>query len=210
MSTLLAWFARMGEVPRYKAAYDALDELFKSGEDPWHFSTDNYETARFDKILEVVQRVPHASILDVGCAEGHLTRRLCGVADQVTAIDVSPTAVERARRAAPEAQVLQGRLEDMEFDRRFDLVVCSETVYYVSDVEAALRRLNSLGDFVLVTYTLYERSRLDPFFSRIPAIHNSPFNHLGFWESGRLVNWRGTQVVLWWTGAFEPWGASLR
>ena len=203
MSLLTSWLAR-GEVPRYEAAYETLDRLFKSGQDPWHFGSDNYETARFDKIVDVLQRVPHESILEVGCAEGHLTRCLCGVSRDVTAFDVSPTAVERARRAAPEARVFAGRLEDVQFDRKFDLVLCSETIYYVSDLEAALRKLNTLGTFILVTYTLYEKHRLDPFFARIPAIHNAPFSYLGFWESGRLVNWRGIRVVLWWSGAFAP------
>ena len=203
MKRLMSYLGRRGEVPRYEAAYEALDQLFKERRDPWYFGTDNYESSRFDKILEIVDRVPHDSLLEVGCAEGHLTRRLCEICQEVTAFDVSPTAVERARQTVPHAKILQGRLEDIELGRKFDLVCCSETIYYVSDVPAAIHRLNSLGNFILVTYTLYERHALDPIFSRIPTIYNAPFHYFRLLDGDRLINWRGIQIVLWWSGAYR-------
>lgn len=193
----MSWMAMKGEVPRYAADYESLDRLFRAKTDAWNFETDRYESARFDKIIDVIKRVPHASILEVGCAEGHLTRRLCEIAEKVTAFDVSATAVERARKAAPRAQISQDRLEEARWDHKFDVVLCSETIYYVKDVPAAVRKLNSLGRFILVTYTLYEKHRLDPLFSRIPAILNTKFTYLKFFDSGRLVNWRGIRIVLW-------------
>jgi 2-polyprenyl-3-methyl-5-hydroxy-6-metoxy-1,4-benzoquinol methylase len=192
-----------GDVPRYEAAYDTIERFYQAKPDLWEFERKNYEMARFDRILEVIRRVPHASILDVGCAKGHLTRRLCGIAKEVVAIDVSSTAVERTREVAPEAQVLGMSLEAARFDWHFDLVVCSETIYYLKDILGAIRKLNSLAEFVLVTYTLYERHRLDPLFAGMPVIFMEPLHYLRFFDQGRVVNWRGTQIVLWWSGALK-------
>ena len=201
MKALLRWIARSGEVTRYAADYQALEGLFQGKKDVWNFSKDPYESARFDAIVDIVRRLPHASILEVGCAEGHLTRRLCDLGAKVTAFDVSPTAVERARQAAPAAEISVGRMEDVSWVEPFDIVVCSETIYYLKDVPAAVSKLNTLGRFILVTYTLYEKHNLDPIFSRIPAILYTTFKYLKFFESGRLVNWRGIRIVLWWSGA---------
>jgi 2-polyprenyl-3-methyl-5-hydroxy-6-metoxy-1,4-benzoquinol methylase len=192
-----------GEVPRYAAAYDTIERYYQAKPDLWDFERRNYETARFARILEVVRRVPHASILEVGCAKGHLTRRLCGLAQEVVAIDVSPTAVASARGVAPAAQVLCMSLEAARFDRTFDLVLCSDTIYYLKDIPGAIRKLNALAEFVLVTYTLYERHRLDPIFAGLPVIAMEPFHYLRFFDQGRVVNWRGTQIVLWWSGALQ-------
>jgi 2-polyprenyl-3-methyl-5-hydroxy-6-metoxy-1,4-benzoquinol methylase len=136
----------------------------------------------------------------VGCAEGHLTRYLCEIAEKVVALDVSPTAVERTRQIAPKAEVLCKSLEQAEFDRKFDLVLCAETIYYPKDTMAAIQKLNSLGEFILVTYTMYEKTRLDPIFAQIPAIYNTPFRYFRLFEGGKIVNWRGIQIVLWWSG----------
>ncbi|MBI4386174.1 MAG: methyltransferase domain-containing protein [Elusimicrobia bacterium] len=203
LESIFSKIAMNGEVPRYTSDYAALERLFRTKTDVWNFEKDGYETARFDRIVDLARRVPHDSILEVGCAEGHLTRRLAPLAGKMAAIDVSATAVERARRAVPDADIRQARLEDARWDRKFDLVVCSETIYYLKDIPAAIRKLNSLGRYVLVTYTLYEKNRLDPIFSRIPAILNTSFNYLKFFDADRIVNWRGIRIVLWWSGA--PW-----
>jgi hypothetical protein len=74
---------------------------------------------------------------------------------------------------------------------------------FLKDILGAIRKLNSLAEFVLVTYTLYERHRLDPLFAGMPVIFMEPLHYLRFFDQGRVVNWRGTQIVLWWSGALK-------
>ncbi len=96
---------------------------------------------------------------------------------------------------------MHGRLEDAEFDHKFDVVLCSEMICYPSDTIATIRKLNSLGHFILVTYTTYESDRLDRIFSRIPSIYTDSCGYFGLFDSGRLVNWQRSRIVLWWSGA---------
>ena len=72
--------------------------------------------------------------LEVGCAEGDFTERLLKVSDRVSALDISPVALARARAR------LGGRVEFVEADVRlwtppqgslFDLLVVADVLYYM-------------------------------------------------------------------------------
>lgn len=114
-------------------------------------------------VHEIGRLSPCASILDVGCGEGSLTQYVTGFARETVGIDVSGVAIERARRAVPRGTFHRVRLEDFEPERRFSVVLAVEVLYYVPSVADALRRLMSLGDHVLVSYTSRERDRIEPY-----------------------------------------------
>jgi len=164
------------EPKRYANDWDSLEALFREREDPWDFLTDAYEQARLRRLAELVRLVAPSSVLEVGCAEGIFTEWLARYGAEVVALDVSSTACQRARRRAPQAQVLAVPLDEYSDERRFDLVVCAETLYYVGDVPAALAKMQSLGRKVLVSYTRNERRKLDRALCvRVPAIVDETF-----------------------------------
>jgi ubiquinone/menaquinone biosynthesis C-methylase UbiE len=93
--------------------------------------------------------------LDLGCGDGRLTAALD--ARELTAADVSPVALERARRRLPGARLVE--LEPDEAlpleDNSFDLVLCAETIEHVRDVQLFLsearRVLRPGGELALTT-----------------------------------------------------------
>jgi ubiquinone/menaquinone biosynthesis C-methylase UbiE len=93
--------------------------------------------------------------LDLGCGDGRLTVALD--ARELTAADVSPVALERARRRLPGARLVE--LEPDEAlpleDDSFDLVLCAETIEHVRDVQLFLsearRVLRPGGELALTT-----------------------------------------------------------
>jgi protein-L-isoaspartate O-methyltransferase len=78
--------------------FDRLD-LAYSVEDPWNMSSD-LERARFEATNRVVERAfgRVGSVLELGCGEGHQTEWLARLSDRQYGVDVSPQAVERARK----------------------------------------------------------------------------------------------------------------
>lgn len=91
---------------------------------------------RFVRSLGRVERA-----LDLGCGDGRLGAELDAV--ELTAADVSPVALARARRRLPEARVVE--LEpDAPLplgDGGFDLVLCAETIEHVRDVQLLLSEI---------------------------------------------------------------------
>jgi SAM-dependent methyltransferase len=93
--------------------------------------------------------------LDVGCGDGRLTALLD--AARLSAADVSPVALERARGRLPGAALVE--LDpDAPFplgDSDFDLVLCAETVEHVRDVQLFLSEIRRVlrpgGELALTT-----------------------------------------------------------
>ncbi len=190
---------------RYREDHDELELIFQALSDPWNFETSAYEQARLAWLLREVERHPHESVLEVGCAEGLFTRMLTTISPRVVGIDVSPTAVARARARCPEAICLTIGLDAFETWEPFDVVVCAETLYYVRDVGRALVKLSSLGRCCVVSYIRRESRRLDRYFERMPGVR------FGRLDIGERLLLRGVNVATWsndFGGAARP--AALR
>jgi SAM-dependent methyltransferase len=93
--------------------------------------------------------------LDLGCGDGRLTAELD--ASQLTAADVSPVALERARPRLPGARVVELEPDaPLPFDDgSFDLVLAAETAEHVRDLQLFLSEIRRVlapgGELALTT-----------------------------------------------------------
>lgn len=79
-----------------------------------------------------------SSVLEIGCGEGRLLRRLH--ARRKVGVDLSPRRLEQARAAMPEATFHVQAGEELTLDETFDFVVLSETINFAVDVQRLLQR----------------------------------------------------------------------
>lgn len=125
----------------YGAAF--FEELFRSGADPWHYETP-YEKKKYEQTLELLPQPRFRRGLELACAEGHFTRLLAPRVDRLLATDFSPTALRRAATRCHEHGNIEFAPLDLVRDAfpsgRFDLIVCSEVLYYAGSF-ANLRRV---------------------------------------------------------------------
>ena len=110
-----------------------FEALYRAREDPWDLATSDYEREKYAATMAALGRRRFAAALEVGCSIGTLSERLAGRCERLLAVDVAPTAVARARRrldhlanVTVERRAVPGEMPD----GAFDLIVCSEVLYY--------------------------------------------------------------------------------
>ena len=143
-------------------APDWFEQLFHEQGDPWHFETSAYERAKYDHTLAALPCDRYEAALEVGCANGVLTQRLAPRCADLLAVDVSPTALDAARRRCadqPQVRFEQRRMPADAPDGRFDLVLLSEVIYYWDRDDLAraatylCEHVREGGDVLLIHWT---------------------------------------------------------
>ena len=126
---------------------DYFEGLYAADPDPWGFETSEYEREKYSRTVAALEGRRFARGLEVGCSIGVLTRRLAGSCDALLAVDVSERAVAAARErlgGLPGVRVEERSLPEDMPDGPFDLVVCSEVLYYW-DAALLTEALDGLG-----------------------------------------------------------------
>lgn len=101
-------------------------------------------------VVELLAPVAGERILDLGCGDGFLTRKLADLGCAVVGVDASAAQVEAARKLGLEARVADA--QRLGFDREFDAVFSNATLHWIRDPDAAIdgvwRALKPGGRFV--------------------------------------------------------------
>jgi predicted TPR repeat methyltransferase len=77
-------------------AHEFFEHQWQRG-DPWSIESSEYERARCAHLLRMLEGRRYARALELGCGAGYFTRLLAGLAEQILALDISPTAITRAQ-----------------------------------------------------------------------------------------------------------------
>ncbi|MEM4380228.1 MAG: trifunctional glycosyltransferase/class I SAM-dependent methyltransferase/polysaccharide deacetylase, partial [Thermoplasmatales archaeon] len=121
-----------------------FEELFSKNPDPWNY-TNAYEQTKYEQTLSLIPDGPIEKALELGCAEGHFTVQFAPRVNYLLAADISQTALNRAAERSKKFKNVVFRCLDMTKDPipgQFDLIVCSEVLYFVGDK----RRLRAMAD----------------------------------------------------------------
>lgn len=104
--------------------------------DPWNFEGSEFEQSKYMRQFEMLNGRRYARALEIGCGAGVFTRLLARIAERVVALDVAPAAIRRAREVETGPGGVDFRVANiMEYDLSaegpWDLLVMSETIYYL-------------------------------------------------------------------------------
>jgi len=123
-----------------------FERIFGCEPNPWHLQS-AYEQDKYKLTLEMVPpRVDEA--LEVGCAEGHFTEHLAERVGRLRAADLSFIALSRARKRCAERKNVEFAQLDLfegQLGGPYDLIVCSEILYYAATADALGRSLHGIG-----------------------------------------------------------------
>ena len=111
--------------------------------DLWAYESE-YELEKYARTLALMPEGTVRDALEIACAEGHFTAHLAPRVGRLTAVDISRHALARAReRCAGHANITFQALDLNEayIPGPFDLIVCSEVLYYVRDLPGVVKRI---------------------------------------------------------------------
>jgi 2-polyprenyl-3-methyl-5-hydroxy-6-metoxy-1,4-benzoquinol methylase len=115
-------------------AAERFERLYHESPDPWDYHTSSYERQKYAATLAALPRSSHGLCLEVGCSIGVLTGHLAARCEHVVAIDFSLSALRLARehlRGTGNVDLLRASFPDEAPPGSWDLVVCSEVLYYL-------------------------------------------------------------------------------
>jgi glycosyltransferase involved in cell wall biosynthesis/peptidoglycan/xylan/chitin deacetylase (PgdA/CDA1 family)/SAM-dependent methyltransferase len=149
--------ARAREQVATSETHDWWDRFFALP-DPWDYNSD-YEVVKYEQTLDLLPEGVVADALEIACAEGHFTARLARRVGRLTAVDISARALARAQaRCSDQANVSFQRLDlnTDDISGLFDLIVCSEVLYFVRDLTGVVSRIATQlrpGGFLLTAHS---------------------------------------------------------
>ena len=112
-----------------------FENLWKHG-DPWDLESSEFEQAKYARQFAILDGCRYGRALEIGCGAGQFTQLLGRIANRVIALDISPTAIARAKAAGTGQALVDFRATNiMDYDLHaegpWDLVVLNETIYYL-------------------------------------------------------------------------------
>ena len=87
-------------------------------------------------VLELLSPQPGERILDLGCGDGVLTKKLAELGCEVVAVDSSALQVEAARRLGLEAYVMNG--EELLYREEFDAVFSNAVLHWIQRADVMI------------------------------------------------------------------------
>jgi trans-aconitate methyltransferase len=92
-----------------------------------------------EDVLALLKPLSGERILDVGCGEGSLTRKIMEAGAQVVGIDADAAMVDAARKAGVDAHVMSGT--QMAFTEEFDAVFSNAALHWMKPPEAVVQNI---------------------------------------------------------------------
>src|ERR1041385_670032 len=74
-----------------------FEDKYRASSDPWNFASSSYERNRYGETMRLLGHRTFNHGFEPGCSIGVLTENLASRCQQLTAIDISPTAVALAK-----------------------------------------------------------------------------------------------------------------
>lgn len=103
-------------------------------EDPYMVTTSEEEKEKYDRLIKAIGgKETYENILELGCGEGRLSRRIADKTGRLLAVDISDFAIGRAKEYLADHENVTIRRFDIFTDDpedTFELVVCSEVLFY--------------------------------------------------------------------------------
>jgi len=169
-----------------------FEEMYRDFEDPWEQSTREKHAIEKKIGLDFIRQHDYKRIVEFGCGFGDYTNQLNDTAGDVLGIDISETAIRKAKQKYPRIRFSVGDILDFDLLREYqpDCIVLAEISWYILDkIDEFQRFLKNeyYGGEVaflhtLMTYSPGEQKYGGEYFSDLQGIMN-------YWTCVDFLQW---------------------
>jgi SAM-dependent methyltransferase len=117
--------------------------------------------SQLEAVLRPLLRNDHETLLDAGCGIGFFGSRAANLGFDVLGVDFSESAIAQARSMYPTVEWRTGSLTSMGLSgREFDVVLCVDVLFHVTDRATWVASLSSLASHVATRGSLIIQEHL--------------------------------------------------
>ena len=96
----------------------------------------------FSEILRILRKIPKGTILDLGCMDDYLLKKLPNKFNYL-GYDLSPL--------CRHTKIIRDKVENIPKNKKFDLVMATEVLEHVDDPVLTIKKMKSLSNkFILI------------------------------------------------------------
>ena len=178
---------------------------------------DRYRTELTDAaVLDAVGECAGLRVLDAGCGEGYLSRKLASMGADVTGVDAAQGLIDAASsHPSPGARFIRAGVEDLPLkDGEFDLVLCNHLFSHLQDPTRAIgefaRVLRGGGRLILLTLhpCFYVKNSEQGAMNSVPA--EEYFASRGIDQRFLVDGLESPSVITSWLRPLEYYAGTLR
>lgn len=141
-----------------------FEEMYRACDNPWNQSDDVIQSYQKMACLSSISRIKPNSVLEVGCGLGYYTNFLAKMFPDVQfeGMDISETAVKKARVTFPDVKFSYGNIAemtDLKHGGGYDAIIFSEILWYIlDDLDSIIRNMKKTfsGGYILINQTFYK------------------------------------------------------
>lgn len=112
-----------------------FEKMYQDFNDPWEQTSREEWASEKAVALNLIKKIRAKKVIELGCGLGHFTDKIQKLNVEVLGVDVSNTAIEKAKSQYPDCNFLVGDILDFSIYREFkpDVIVMAEITWYVLD-----------------------------------------------------------------------------
>lgn len=148
------------------------------------FRFSNEKDVLTDRIVRIIEPKKPYSILDVGCGEGYVIRKICRQVKHCIALDPDPKMLEILGKHVKnkcKVEIVNKKLEDFETTEKFDVVLSSHTLSFFDNKRHAIDKLlnwTKKGGRLILVLHREASEQLQMLKEVFLAIHGREINHI--------------------------------
>jgi trans-aconitate methyltransferase len=112
-----------------------FEEMYKDFDDPWEQTTREKWASEKAVALNLIRKLNAKKVIELGCGLGHYTNKIHNLGVDVLGVDISKTAIEKARANYPNCKFVVGDILDFSIYKEYrpDVIVMAEITWYILD-----------------------------------------------------------------------------